>query len=128
MGHYNIDVIFHENTDDEISNYDVWHTPYDNDVHVKIDIDDEQEHEQQKEQVQEKGESSVDTPTTPTPQKRRNESEENGGPQRKSSRTIQIPSRYKDYTLMTQIMNVVEPISYEQAKNHKEWNTAMNGE
>ena len=25
-------------------------------------------------------------------------------------------------------MNVVEPISYEQDKNHKEWNTAMNEE
>ena len=25
-------------------------------------------------------------------------------------------------------MNVVEPISYEQAKNHKEWNNAMNEE
>ena len=38
------DVIFHENTDDEISKYDVWHTLYDNDVHVTIDIDGEQEH------------------------------------------------------------------------------------
>lgn len=36
-------MIFYENTDDEISKYDVWHTPYDNDVHVKIDIDGEQE-------------------------------------------------------------------------------------
>ena len=35
---------------------------------------------------------------------------------------------YKDCALMTQLMNVVEPISYEQAKNHKEWNTAMNEE
>ena len=38
------DVIFHENIDGEISKYDVWHTPYDNDVHVTIDIDGEQEH------------------------------------------------------------------------------------
>ena len=37
------DVIFHENTDDEISKNDVWYTPYDNDAHVKIEIDDEQE-------------------------------------------------------------------------------------
>ena len=35
------DVIFHENTDDEISKYDDWYTPYDNDDHVKIDIDSE---------------------------------------------------------------------------------------
>ena len=121
------DVIFHENTDDEISIYDVWHTPYDNDVHVIIDIDGEQE------QVQEQSESNVDTTNTPlrgdpTPQKRRSESEHNGGSQRKSSGTIQVPSRYKDYALMTQVMNIVEPISYEQAKNHKEWNTTMNEE
>ena len=35
------DVVFHENTDDEIIKYDVSHTPYDNDVHVTIDIDGE---------------------------------------------------------------------------------------
>jgi hypothetical protein len=51
------------------------------------------------------------------PQSRRNES---GRTQRKSSRTIQVPSRYKDYALMTQVMNVVEPVTYEQAKDHKE--------
>ena len=39
------DVIFRETTDEEVSKYDVWHTPYDNDVHVKIDIDDGQEQE-----------------------------------------------------------------------------------
>jgi hypothetical protein len=39
-------VIFHENTDDEISKNDVWYTPYDNDAYVKIEIDDGQEHEQ----------------------------------------------------------------------------------
>ena len=36
------DVIFHENTDDEISKYDNWNTPYDDD-HVKVDIDGEHE-------------------------------------------------------------------------------------
>jgi len=37
------DVIFHENTNDDISKYDVWYTPYDNEDHVKIDIDGRQE-------------------------------------------------------------------------------------
>jgi hypothetical protein len=59
------------------------------------------------------------------PQSRRNES---GGTQWKSSRTIQVPSRYKDYALMTQVMNVVERVTYEQAKDHKEWKNAMNEE
>ena len=79
-------MIFHESTYEDISKHDVWHTPYDNDVHVKIVIDDELEHE--KEQVQQQGESSVDTPNTPTSQKRRSESEDSGGPLRKSTRTI----------------------------------------
>ena len=57
----------------------------------------------------------------PTPQKRRSESEHNGGLQRKSSRTIQVPSRYKYYALMTQVMNIEELVTYEQAKNHDEW-------
>ena len=77
---------------------------------MKIDIDDGQE--QEMEQVQKQGESSVDTSkssvdtsNTPTPQKRRSESEDSGGRLRKSTRTIHIPSRYKDYALMTQVMN-----------------------
>jgi hypothetical protein len=118
--------IFTENTDDEISKNDVWYTPYDNDAHAKVEIDNEQE------QVQEQSGSSMDTTDTLeslrndlTPQNRRNES---GGTQRKSSRTIQVPSRYKDYALMTQVMNVVEPVTYEQAKDHKEWKNAMNEE
>ena len=69
------DVIFHENTDDEISKYDNWNTPYDDDNHVKVDIDGEQEHvqEQAQEQVQDQGESNMDTsdtietPSLPTP-------------------------------------------------------------
>ena len=38
------DVIFHENTYNEISKYDNWNTPYDDDNdHVKVDIDGEHE-------------------------------------------------------------------------------------
>jgi hypothetical protein len=35
---------------------------------------------------------------------------------------------YKDYALITQAMNVVEPLNYEQAKDHKEWMDAMKEE
>ena len=54
---------------------------------------------------------TIETPNLPTPQ---------SGSQRKSIRKIQVPSRYKDYALMTQVMNVVEPVNYDQAKDHKE--------
>jgi len=124
------DVIFHENTDDEISKNDVWYTPYDNDAHEKVEIDVEQKQVQEQEHVQ--SESSMDTSSThesprsdPSSHSKRSES---GGTQRRSSRTIQVPSRYKDYALMTQVMNVVEPVTYKQAKEHKEWKNAMNEE
>ena len=29
---------------------------------------------------------------------------------------------------MTQVMNVVEPMNYDQAKDHKEWKNVMNDE
>ena len=38
---------------------------------------------------------------------------------RSSSRQTQPPLRYKYYALMSQVMNVVEPLNYEQAKEHK---------
>ena len=60
------DVIFHENTNDDISKYDVWYTPYDNDDHVKIDIDGRQEQiqEQKQVQVQEQSGRNMDTANT----------------------------------------------------------------
>ena len=57
--------------------------------------------------------------------RRRDESIE--GPRRSSWQT-QPPVRYKDYAFMSQVMNVVEPLDFEQAKEHKEWRDAMNEE
>ena len=62
---------------------------------------------------------TIETPSLPTPQSRS---------QRKLTRKIQVSSRYKAYALMTQVMNVVEPVNYDQAKDHKEWKNAMNEE
>jgi len=47
---------------------------------------------------------------------------------RRSSCQIQPPIRYKDYELMFHVMNVVEPSSYEEAKEYKELRDAMNEE
>ena len=44
----------------------------------------------------------------------------------RSSRQTQPPIRYADYALMLHVMNVVEPINYDQAKEHEEWRKAMN--
>ena len=47
---------------------------------------------------------------------------------RRSSRQTRLPERYRDYALMSNIMNVEEPIDYEQAKQHEPWINAMNDE
>ena len=47
---------------------------------------------------------------------------------RRSTRQTQLPARYRDYALMSNIMNVVEPVDYEQAKEHEQWRNAMNDE
>ena len=38
------------------------------------------------------------------------------------------PVKFRDYALMTSIVNVIEPLHYEQAKDKEEWVTAMNEE
>ena len=40
---------------------------------------------------------------------------------RRSIRQIHSPPRYDDYVLMTNIMNVNEPMNYEQDKDKEEW-------
>ena len=47
---------------------------------------------------------------------------------RRSSRQTHPPVKFRDYALMTSIMNVIEPLNYEQAKDKEEWVTAMNEE
>lgn len=47
---------------------------------------------------------------------------------RRSTQQTQLPARYRDYALMSNIMNVVEPVDYEQAKEHEQWRNAMNDE
>jgi len=47
---------------------------------------------------------------------------------RRSSRQTHPPVKFRDYALMTSIMNVIEPLNYEQAKYKEEWVTVMNEE
>jgi hypothetical protein len=103
-------MVFHENADkgNKMTGTGVWHNINDNDNYVKIDADNEQEHVH----VQEHGESSMDTSSSRTP--------------RRSSRQKQPPMRYTDYALMIEVMKVVEPVNYEQDKEHEEWIYAMN--
>ena len=47
---------------------------------------------------------------------------------RRSNRQNQPPVKFRDYALMTNVMNFIEPLNYEQAKDNEEWVTAMNEE
>ena len=47
---------------------------------------------------------------------------------RRSTLQTHPPVKFRDYALMTSIMNVIEPLNYEQAKDKEEWVTAMNEE
>jgi hypothetical protein len=126
------DVLFHEHADEgqKEDSHGVWHLPNDNDESVK--------EEEDVEQVQDEALSNMDTSSSQssprrdegTPQRRRRGE---GTPQssvapRRSTRQTHTPVRYKDYALMTQVMNVVEPLNFEQAKDHKVWMDAMKEE
>jgi hypothetical protein len=50
------------------------------------------------------------------------------GTPRRSSRQTHLPERYKDYALMTNVMNIIEPLNFNQANEHKEWRDAMKEE
>ena len=47
---------------------------------------------------------------------------------RRSTRQIRPPPRYNDYALMTNLMNISEPMNYKQAKDKAELVEAMNEE
>ena len=46
----------------------------------------------------------------------------------RSTHQTHPPTKFRDYALMTSIMNAIEPLNYEQAKDKEEWVTAMNEE
>ena len=47
---------------------------------------------------------------------------------RRSTRQTRPPPRYNDYALMSNLMNISEPMNYKQAKDKAEWVETMNEE
>ena len=130
------DVLFHEQADKSNTKNDAWHIS--NDAHVKLDTLIKQEQEQVQVQVQDQDESSSMSTSSSSESSQGGDSPQSrrimdGTPTgieapRRSSRQTQLPARYRDYALMSNIMNVEEPIDYEQAKQHEPWINAMNDE
>ena len=47
---------------------------------------------------------------------------------RRSNQQTQYPVKFRDYALTTNVMTVIEPLNYDQAKDKEEWLSAMNEE
>lgn len=47
---------------------------------------------------------------------------------RRSGRKTHLPASYRDYALMTSILNVVEPLNYNEVSQCDEWREAMKEE
>jgi hypothetical protein len=66
--------------------------------------------------------------SSPSGEDRSSQSGEQHNQLRRSSRQIQLPERYKDYALMSSISNVIEPMNFDEANEHDEWQNAMEEE
>eukprot|EP00253_Pinus_taeda_P035283 PITA_35283 len=47
---------------------------------------------------------------------------------RRSGRKTKLPAKLRDYALMSKILNIVEPLNYEEASRSDEWRAAMHEE
>jgi hypothetical protein len=114
------DVLFHENADEvrKTYDYDVWNLPKEN----------EENDNEKEEEVQGEAPSIVDSTSSQSMPRRGEGTPQRSEELRRKTRQSKTPVRYRDYALITQAMNVVEPLNYEQAKDHKEWMDAMKEE
>eukprot|EP00253_Pinus_taeda_P023650 PITA_23650 len=114
------DVVFHEQVQegkDDIG--DDWHIP----LLLDENNEDEREQEQKEEQKEEQEEGDNASPVI---------AEENkfevSPLRRRSGRKTQKPLKLRDYALMSNVLNIVEPTNYKEASQFKEWRAAMNEE
>jgi len=133
------DVVFHEQdveTNKENS-YDRWHDLL-NDEDVKEDVEEKQQQQyqhqrQQLQQLLEKESSDMDTSSSENSPREQDGSshsqdEEEDTGLRRSTRQSRLPNWYKDYALMSNVFNVIEPMNFKEAYESKEWRKAMEEE
>jgi len=125
-----IDVLFHEHANEEhkVDNYDAWHIPcnYDENVKELADVEQEQEHDEDSNSMDTSSSQGMPRGGGDTPQSRRT-GESSEAPRRSTWQT-QPTIRYKYYAIMTQIMEVKKPATFDHDKNHKVWMDAMREE
>jgi hypothetical protein len=96
----------------------VWNLPKQNEENAN----------EKEEEVQGEAPSIVDSTSSQSTPRRGEGTPQRSEELRRTTRQSKTPVRYRDYALITQAMNVVEPLNYEQAKDHKEWMDAMKEE
>eukprot|EP00253_Pinus_taeda_P017713 PITA_17713 len=83
--------------------------------------------EPRQQQQQQEGEED-DVAVKPSPQKDDHTRFEATSPLRKSGRKVQLPTRYRENSFITSMMNVFEPSSYKETSQYSEWRAAMEEE
>eukprot|EP00253_Pinus_taeda_P035070 PITA_35070 len=119
------DVIFHEQTKDgKKDSDDESHIPF------FIELNNEDEEEQVQEQEQKQGEVAADGIISDDTGLDSTETErvEVSSLPRRSGRKTRLPAKLRDYALMSKILNIVEPLNYEEASRSDEWRVAMHEE
>jgi hypothetical protein len=131
------DVLFHEqearNHDD--NNHVEWHRLLDEGVKEEKQQQPSQQPPQQQSQPQRQqqqqgglSDNDMDTSSSQSSlsgEDRSSQSGEENKQLRRSSRRVRLPKRYRDYALMSNISNVIEPMSFNEDNEHDEWRNAM---
>eukprot|EP00253_Pinus_taeda_P011529 PITA_11529 len=119
------DVIFHEQTEDgkEDSNNDS-HIPFFIELNSEEEEEQEQEHKQKQEEVAADSVISDDA----GPESAETDRVEVSPLPRRSGRKTRLLAKFREYALMSKILNIVEPSNYEEASKSDEWRVAMHEE
>eukprot|EP00253_Pinus_taeda_P033605 PITA_33605 len=110
------DVVFHEQVQEEKDDIgDDWHIP------LLMDENSKDEREQEQKEEQEEGDNA-------SPFRAEENKFEVSLLPRGSGRKTQKPLKLRDYALMSNVLNIVNPTNYKEASQFKEWRAAMNEE
>eukprot|EP00253_Pinus_taeda_P005243 PITA_05243 len=119
------DVIFHEQTEDgKEDSDDESHIPFMIELNSEDEEEQVQEQEQKQEEVAADGIISDDAGLDSTETER----VEVSSLPRRSGRKTRLLAKLRDYALMSKILNIVEPLNYEEASRSDEWRAAMHEE
>eukprot|EP00253_Pinus_taeda_P027661 PITA_27661 len=96
-----------------------------NDNHIPFLIELNSEEEEEQEQKQEEVAADSVISDDAGPESAETDRVEVSPLPRRSGRKTRLPAKFRDYALMSKILNIVEPSNYEEASKSNEWRAAM---